>query len=48
MGSNDAAGRGSLWTGLARKVLQRLDVMEVTPLMLGQPPIIAVREGDAL
>ena len=35
-------------TGLARKVLQRLDVMEVRPLQLGRPMASVAQEGETL
>jgi len=39
---------GQPLTGLARKVLQRLDVMEVRPVAWGRPAAIESREGDVL
>jgi A/G-specific adenine glycosylase len=39
---------GQPLTGLARKVLQRLDVMEVRPVVWGRPPVIEARKGDVL
>jgi A/G-specific adenine glycosylase len=39
---------GQPLTGLARKVLQRLDVMEVKPVVWGRPPAIEAREGEVL
>jgi A/G-specific adenine glycosylase len=39
---------GQPLTGLARKVLQRLDVMEVRPVAWGRPAAIESREGEVL
>ncbi len=39
---------GQPLTGLARKVLQRLDVMEVKPVVWGRPPAIKAQEGEML
>jgi A/G-specific adenine glycosylase len=39
---------GQPLTGLARKVLQRLDVMEVRPVVWGRPPVIEARKGEVL
>jgi A/G-specific adenine glycosylase len=39
---------GQPLTGLARKVLQRLEVMAVRPVMWSGPVVIEAQEGDAL
>jgi A/G-specific adenine glycosylase len=39
---------GQPLTGLARKVLQRLDVMEVRPVVWGRPPAVEAHEGEVL
>jgi A/G-specific adenine glycosylase len=39
---------GQPLTGLARKVLQRLDVMEVRPVVWGRLPAIEAQEGEVL
>ena len=39
---------GQPLTGLARKVLQRLDVMEVRPVVWGRLPAIEAHEGEVL